>query len=245
MDEAERFRLEVEERIRQNGRNELLRERTDAWLEAADTAKYEYNFTWLGRPIIQYPQDLVALQEIIWRTRPDVIVETGIAHGGSTILYASLLELLGGERKVVAVDHEIRAHNRVALEAHPLFHRVTLVEGSSLDGEIVARVRELTHGRERVMVCLDANHTHAHVLAELELYSPLVRRGNYVIVFDTSIETIRVPDRPDRPWGKGNNPKTAVVEFLRTNDRFAVDERIEHQLLVTSAPGGFLLCIKD
>lgn len=241
------FERDVEQRIAANAGNTALAAAGAAFLEAADAAKYEYNFSWMGRPIIQYPQDVVALQELVWRTRPDVIVETGIAHGGSTMLYASLLALLGGSGHVVSVDVDIRAHNRAAIEAHPMFAagRITLVEGSSIDPEIVVKVRALAAGAPRVMVCLDSNHTHDHVLAELRAYSPLVRRGQYIVVFDTSIETIEGGGYPDRPWGKGDNPMTAVRAFLTENARFTVDRRVADKLVVTSAPDGFLLCVED
>jgi cephalosporin hydroxylase len=243
MNERERFREEVIARVRRNGRDESLRRASSAWLAAADAAKYEYNFSWLGRPIIQYPQDIVALQEIIWRTRPEVIVETGVAHGGSTVLYASMLALLGGDRRVVAVDVEIRPHNGEALDAHPLRDRMILLQGSSTDEAIARRVRELAAGKA-AMVCLDADHRHRHVLAELELYSPLVRPGGYLIVFDTSIEALAPGGCEGRPWGRGDNPRTAVDEFLGRCDRFEIDRAIDDQLMITSAPGGFLRCIK-
>lgn len=241
------FEREVAERIVQNGQNSALQAASATWVELADAAKYEYNFSWMGRPIIQYPQDIVALQEIFWHTQPDLVVETGIAHGGSTVFYASMLALLGGPRRVVSVDIDIRAHNRAALEAHPMFRgdRITLIQGSSIDPAIVAQVTALAAGSPRVLVCLDSNHTHDHVVAELQAYAPLVRKGQYLVVFDTSIETIEGGGYPDRPWGKGNNPKTAVAAFLRENQRFIIDRRIADKLLVTSAPDGFLLCTED
>jgi len=246
MDEIERFQHEVEERLRQNGRNEDLRSKSAEWLVAADAAKYEYNFSWMGRPVIQFPQDLLALQELIWRTRPELIIETGVAHGGCTVFYASMLQLLGGDRRVVGIDIDLRAHNRAVLESHPMFHLITLLEGSSTDARIVSQVRALAEGRPNVLVCLDSNHTHQHVLSELELYSPLVRAGGYVVVFDTSIEQLAPPGGySHRPWGRGNSPRSAVDEFLRRNDRFVVDESLENKLLVTSAPGGFLRCLKS
>jgi cephalosporin hydroxylase len=207
--------------------------------------KYSYNFSWLGRPIIQYPQDIVATQEIIWNTQPDLIIETGIAHGGSLIFYASLLELLGGDGHVIGIDIDIRQHNRVEIERHPMFKRITMIEGSSIDRAVAQRVYDLAQGRRRIMVVLDSNHTHAHVLEELNLYSDLVRKDNYLIVFDTVVEDMPENSFPDRPWGKGNNPKTAVWEFLKTNDRFVIDQEIEQKLLLTVAPDGYLKCVKD
>ncbi len=206
---------------------------------------YSYNFTWLGRPIIQYPQDMIAVQEIIWQVQPNLIVETGIAHGGSLIFSASLLELLGGDGRVVGIDIDIRQHNRIAIEQHPLYKRITMIQGSSVDEDIVEKVRRLAQGKQRVLVILDSNHTHDHVLQELMLYSPLVTAGSYLIVFDTVVDDMPEGSFPDRPWGTDNNPKTAVREFLRQNDRFEVDESIDAKLLITVAPGGYLRCVKD
>jgi len=207
--------------------------------------RYTYNWTWLGRPVIQYPQDLIALQEIVWRQRPDAIVETGIAHGGSAVFFASLMELLGGDRRVIAVDIDIRSQNRAALETHPLAHRIDLIEGSSVDEEVVAKVRAAIGERTNVFVMLDSNHTHAHVREELRLYAPLVRKGGYLVVMDTVVEFMRPDAFPDRPWGKGDNPMTAVREFLASDDRFVVDEEYDRKLLVTVAPGGYLRCVKE
>jgi cephalosporin hydroxylase len=205
--------------------------------------RYSYNFTWLGRPVIQYPQDLVALQEIIWRVKPDVIVETGIAHGGSLVFSASMLELLGGDGEVVGVDIEIRPHNREAIETHPMARRIAMIEGSSVDDDVVAQVRERVAGRERVLVVLDSNHTHEHVARELELYGELVTPGSYLVVMDTVIDDMPAEAFPDRPWGPGNNPKTAVHEFLARSDRFEIDREISDKLLITVAPDGYLKCL--
>jgi cephalosporin hydroxylase len=197
----------------------------------------------MGRPIIQFPQDIVALQEIIWSVKPDVIVETGIAHGGSIIFSASMLELIGNG-EVVGVDIDIREHNRREIENHPMFKRVTMIEGSSVDEKIVERVKSHVEGKERVMVILDSNHTHEHVLAELKLYSPLVTRDSYMVVFDTIVEDMADDHFGDRPWGKGDNPKTAVWEFLKTHNEFEIDKRIQDKLLITVAPDGYLKRIK-
>ena len=207
--------------------------------------KYSYNFSWLGRPIIQYPQDIIATQEIIWQVKPAVIIETGIAHGGSLIFYASMLELLGGDGQVLGIDIDIRAHNRVEIERHPLSNRITMLQGSSIDDQIVQQVHAFARDKQPALVVLDSNHTHDHVSKELEFYAPLVTKGSYLIVFDTVVEDM--PDHffPDRPWGRGNNPKTAVQAFLADNDRFEVDREIEGKLLVTVAPGGYLKCVKD
>ncbi len=206
---------------------------------------YSYNFTWLGRPIIQYPQDMMAVQELIWRTQPDLIIETGIAHGGSLIFSASILELLGGNGHVVGIDIDIRQHNRKAIESHPLFKRITMIQGSSVAADTVTQVRELARDKKQILVILDSHHTHDHVLEELTLYSPLVTKGSYLIVFDTVVEDMPEDSFPDRPWGKGNNPKTAVREFLCRNDRFVIDKGVESKLLITVAPDGYLECIKD
>jgi cephalosporin hydroxylase len=204
--------------------------------------RYSYNFTWLGRPVIQFPQDLVAMQEVIWRARPQVIVETGIAHGGSLIFTASMLEILG-EGKVVGVDIDIRAHNRVAIEEHPIARRIEMIEGSSVDPAIVEQVRSAIGGAERVLVILDSNHTHEHVLAELQLYAPLVTEGSYLIVMDTVVEDMPADAFPDRPWGTGDNPMTAMREFLAGTDRFEIDQEISDKLVLTVAPSGYLRCL--
>jgi len=206
---------------------------------------YSYNFTWLGRPIIQFPQDIIAMQEIIWQVKPDLIVETGIAHGGSLIFYASMLELLGNNGEVLGIDIDIREHNRVEIEKHPMFKRITMLEGSSIDGSIVSQVYDFAKGKENILVCLDSMHTHDHVLKELELYSPLVTKGSYLVVFDTIIEDMPTGFFFDRPWGKGNNPKTAVWEFLRNNKRFEIEKMIENKLLITVSPDGYLKCVKN
>lgn len=208
--------------------------------------KYGYYFTWMGRPIIQHPQDIVALQEIIMEVKPDPIIETGIAHGGSLILSASMLALLditapiaGIEREVVGIDIEIRPHNRAAIEAHPMYHKITMLEGSSTAPDIAEEVRKIAEGHTTIMVLLDSCHTEGHVLGEMELYAPLVSEGSYLVVYDTLVE---FEDKPhtDRPWGKGNNPYTAVQKFLRTHDEFSVDEEIEQKIVITSCPGGWL-----
>lgn len=229
--------------------------------------KYSYNFSWLGRPIIQYPQDMVAMQEIIWRVRPDLVIETGIAHGGSLIFSASMLALLeycdaaaGGTAvdpcrptaRVLGIDIDIRAHNRAAIDAHPLSNRIDMIEGSSVAAETIAQVRRIAAQRRRVLVCLDSNHAHDHVLAELEAYAPLVGEGSYCVVFDTVVEDLPPGTFPDRPWDRGNNPKTAVREYLRRLTEegrcdargaplaFETDREIEGKLLITVAPEGYL-----
>jgi cephalosporin hydroxylase len=206
---------------------------------------YSYNFTWLGRPIIQFPQDIIALQEIIWRVKPDLIVETGIAHGGSLIFSASMLELLGGDGVALGIEIELRAQNRAEIEKHPLFKRIKIIEGSSIDESVAGQVRRAAVGKRQVLVILDSNHTHDHVREELRLYSPLVTKGSYLVVFDTVVEDMPDDFFPNRPWGRGNNPKTAVREFLKGNDRFEIDKDVEGKLLMTVAPDGYLRCVKD
>jgi cephalosporin hydroxylase len=239
------FETEVEERIDANGRNGALRRAAKTFMRESIGPKYSYNFSWLGRPIIQYPQDMVAMQELVWAVQPDLIVETGIAHGGSLIMYASFLELnaaCGGppEALMVGIDIDIRAHNRAAIEAHPMSRRITMIEGSSVDPAVVAQVRDLVAHRQRVLVALDSNHTHEHVLAELEVYGPMTSVGSYCVVFDTVVEDLPQDAFPDRPWGPGNNPGSAVQEYLASHPEFEIDQRVEDKLLVTAAPGGYL-----
>ncbi len=231
--------------IQAMGQDRDLHGLSTAWFQQSNRFEYSYHFTWMGRPIIQFPQDIMALQEIIWRVKPRLIVETGIARGGSLIFHASMLELLQGDGRVLGIDVEIRPHNRRAIEQHPMFKRIVMCEGSSVDPQIVQQAHEMATGRQPVLVVLDSNHTHEHVLAELQAFSPLVRRGSYVVVLDTVIEDLPAGSFPHRPWDKGNNPKTAVHEFLRTNDRFEIDERIEDKLQITVAPQGYLRCVKD
>ncbi|MCU1245618.1 MAG: Cephalosporin hydroxylase, partial [Acidobacteria bacterium] len=216
----------------------------ELWVQLGWVRKYSYGFTCLGRPIIQLPDDMVRIQEAIFQVKPDVIVETGIAHGGSLVFDASMLELLGGDGYVVGIDIDIRAHNRSAIEAHPMAKRIRMIEGSSIDPEIVRQVGAHAAGKGSVMVILDSNHTHEHVLAELQLYAPLVTAGSYCVVFDTSVEDAPEELFLDRPWGKGNNPKTAVWEFLRQNDAFEIDRSMENKALITVAPDGFLRRVK-
>jgi cephalosporin hydroxylase len=245
VDEIEKFYAEVRHNITRQGQDSALKGLTSTWLRETAPYKYSYNFTWLGCPIIQFPQDIVAMQEIIWRVKPDLIIETGIAHGGSLIFYASLLELLGGDGQVLGIDVDIRSHNRVEIEKHPLFKRITMLEGSSVAPETITLVQEFARNKRQVLVGLDSHHTHEHVYRELELYSPLVTKGSYLVVFDTAIEDMPEDFFPDRPWRKGNNPKTAVWEFLKTTDRFEIDEEIQNKLLITVAPDGYLRCVKD
>ena len=239
------FEEEVEARLVRNEVDAELHETGRAFMEASLRAQYSYNFSWLGRPIIQYPQDVLALQEIIWRVQPSVIIETGIAHGGSLIFSASMLELnasCGGpvDATVVGLDIDIRPHNRAAIEAHPLKRRITMLEGSSVAPELVAEVKGLAAGRAPVMVILDSNHTHEHVLAEIEVYGPLTSVGSYCVVLDTIVEDIPAELVGDRPWGVGNSPKSAVHAFLRSHPEFVSDRQIDSKLIVSVGPEGYL-----
>jgi len=241
----ESFQRECDERIKSYAHDEELRQASNSFMNNTIRTKYSYNFSWMGRPIIQYPQDIMAMQEIIWNIKPDLIIETGIAHGGSLIFYASMLELIGGDGVILGIDIDIREHNRREIEKHPMFERITMIEGSSVDLGVVTEVYKHARGKRRVLVALDSLHTHDHVLQELELYSPLVTKGSYCVVFDTIVENLPEIYSTDRPWGRGNNPKTAVWEFLKKNDRFIIDRGIEDKLLITVAPDGYLKCVKD
>ncbi len=243
MDPIKQFEKEREERIADYSKGEEFKKISSDWTEESFRRKYVYNFEWLGRPIIQYPQDMIAMQEIIWKIKPDLIIETGIAHGGSIIYYASLLELIG-KGEVLGIDIDIRSHNKTAIENHPMYKRIKMIQGSSISSEVFNKVREISKDMKTILVCLDAYHTHEHVLKELEMYSELVTKNSYLVVFDTFVEYL--PDELflDRPWKKGNNPKTAVSEFLKNNKNFMIDTSIPLKLLITSAPDGYLKCIK-
>lgn len=245
MDEIEKFEKEKVKRVASYANNSSLKGSASRFMVESTQPKYSYNFSWMGRPIIQYPQDMVALQEIIWEVKPDLIIETGIAHGGSLIFSASMLTLLEScqeieNGKVLGIDIDIREHNRRAIDAHPMSTKITMFEGSSIDDTIIQKVQEFVKSAKRVLVCLDSNHTHEHVLAELQAYSQFVSSGSYCIVFDTVIEDLPENSFPDRPWDKGNNPKTAVREFLKSNDSFEIDKNIENKLLITVASDGYL-----
>jgi Cephalosporin hydroxylase len=237
------FNDEKRNNIRLLGENKSLLDASKQWMMDVSLNKYSYNFTWLGRPIIQFPQDIIAMQEIIWQVKPDLIIETGIAHGGSLVFHASLLEMIG-KGDVIGIDIDIRTHNRVEIENHPMFKRITLIEGSSTDKQIVNKVFEYSKEKTSILVILDSNHTHEHVLEELNLYSSLVTKDSYLIVMDTIIADFPEDYFPDRPWGKDDNPKTAVKEFLRNNERFVIDEMITSKLLITVAPDGYLKCVE-
>lgn len=249
------FEKEVSERIAALEKNGKLKEIASAFMRESILPKYSYNFTWQGRPIIQYPQDVLAMQELIWSIKPDLIIETGIAHGGSLIFSASMLALLDlcdaiesgtavnarvSARKVLGIDIDIRAHNRAAIEAHPMASRIQMIQGSSIDPKIVGEVCDIASAHSRVLVCLDSNHTHEHVLAELEAYAPLTSVGSYCVVFDTVVEHLPKDLAGDRPWGPGDNPMTAVWTYLKAHPEFEIDTSIDHKLLISVAPNGFL-----
>ena len=232
------------ERIKANGSNESLKDSAKAFNDASNSSQYSYNFSWMGRPIIQYPQDMIAMQEIIWQVQPDLIIETGIAHGGSLVYYASLLELIG-KGEVLGIDIDIRKHNRAEIEKHPMFKRITMLEGSSLSEDIVTQTSLIAKGKQNILVVLDSNHTFEHVLRELQLYAPFVSVDSYIVVFDTIVEDLPANYfKEKRPWGIGNNPKTAVFEFLKNNGDFVINEEIDNKLLISVAPQGYLKRIK-
>lgn len=255
MDPISQFHQERQNHLQAYRADQGFQALSQQWLEASMRRRYVYNFDWLGRPIIQYPQDMVAMQDLIWRVRPDLVIETGIAHGGSLVLSASMLAMLdyceaveqgttlnprASRRRVVGVDIDIRPHNRAAIEAHPLAHMIRMVQGSSVDPGTVEQVRALAQGHQRVMVCLDSMHTHDHVLAELNAYAPLTSVGSYCVVFDTFVEDMPDDLFPDRPWSPGNNPQTAVKQWLSNQPGFVVDSDETTRLMVTVAPHGFL-----
>ena len=255
MNPIEQFQQEVKQNIKGLGEDLDLQALSRVWVREISPHKWAYNFSWFGRPAIQFPNDAWAMQELIWQIRPDLIIETGIAHGGSLIFSASMLAQLDmcdaieagvsfnpakSQRKVLGLDIDIREHNRKAIEAHPMASRIQMIQGSSIASEVVEQVRAVAKDYQRVLVCLDSNHTHEHVLAELEAYAPLVSAGSYCVVFDTIVEDMPKSMFPDRPWGPGDNPKTAVWEYLKSHPEFIIDKSIDHKLLISVAPDGYL-----
>jgi cephalosporin hydroxylase len=243
------FQDEVNLRLIDNSKNKELSLSANAFMKSSTLPKYSYNFSWLGRPIIQYPQDIVGMQELIWKIKPDLIIETGIAHGGSLIFSASMLELLDlcdvkskldYPRMVLGIDVDIRKHNKIEIEKHPLSRRIRMIEGSSIDSSVIEEVNVIAKSYKSVLVCLDSNHTEDHVLEELNQYSGLVTVGSYCVVFDTIIEDLPNNTYPDRPWGIGNNPKTAVHKFLEQNKNFEIDRNMDNKLMISVAPNGYL-----
>ncbi len=232
------FEAECQAGIAAQGQDEQLKDLAQDFYNKSAKHKYTYHFSWMGRPIIQLPQDMLAMQEIIWRVKPDLVIECGIAHGGSILYYASLLELQG-HGEVLGIDLDIRPHNREAIEGHPMFKRVSMIQGSSIDPTVVEQVRAIAEGK-KVIVVLDSNHTHEHVLEELRAYAPLVSQGSYCVVMDTVVEDMPEDAFPDRPWGVGDNPKTAVWAYLKETSCFEIDQQMQDKLLITVARDGYL-----
>ncbi len=243
-DDSRIFEIECRDEILAMIEDSALKKAAYELFLKAQKHKYSYHFRWMGLPIIQYPQDVIAMQEVIWNVRPEIIVETGIARGGSLVFYASMLSLLGGARKVIGIDIDIRTQNRCAIDEHPMRPMIDMIESSSVDPDTVANVKSMCEGK-RVVVILDSNHSHDHVLAELEAYSPLVGKDSYLVVMDTIIEDLPKGSFLDRNWDVGDNPKTAIMDFLKTNDRFEIDHQQDAKLLMTVAPSGYLRCTKD
>jgi cephalosporin hydroxylase len=244
MDPIKKFIEERAADIQAMSQDEELKKMSLEWMLKADKYKYTYNFRWLGRPIIKFPNDIVIMQEIIWDVKPDLIIETGIAHGGSIIFSASILELLGGNGQLVAVDVDIRPHNRKEIEHHPMYKRITIFEGDSTSPEIVAKIRDIAQTKSKVMVFLDSLHTHEHVLKEMDLYGPMVSVGSYLVLPDTFIEFFPKGYYANRPWDVGNNPFTALQEFMARNDDFIIDRERSAKLMITEGFDGYLKRIK-
>lgn len=259
MNPHEQFKQEVEKNIKSLSQDNDLHALSRVWVREISRHKWAYNFRWLGRPAIQFPNDAWALQELIWEVKPDLIIETGIAHGGSLIMSASMLALLDmceaiesgalldpkkSKRKVLGLDIDIRQHNREAIEAHAMSSRIQMIQGSSIAPEVIEQVTAVAKNYQCVLVCLDSNHTHDHVLAELEAYAPLTSAGSYCVVMDTLVEDMPKAMFPDRPWGPGDNPKTAVWEYLKTHPEFEIDKNIDYKLLISVAPDGYLKRIR-
>ncbi|AIQ98267.1 cephalosporin hydroxylase family protein [Prochlorococcus sp. MIT 0801] len=249
------FQNEVSENLKKLSSADELKRFSKDWINAAAPYRYTYNFSWLGRPIIQFPNDSWALQEIIWKTKPDLIIETGIAHGGSLIMNASILALMDmseailnnqsldpriSKRKVLGIDIDIRKHNQAMIDSHPMASRIEMIEGSSINPDVVDEVKDFSSEFKNIMVCLDSNHSHEHVLSELNSYAPLVSKGSYCVVFDTVVETMPKDLFLDRPWGPNDNPKTALKEYLSTHKEFVIDLEIDNKLMISSAPNGYL-----
>lgn len=243
MDPIKEFKLFRKKNINALAKNKKFKRLSNDFIIESAKQKYVYDFDWLGRPIIQFPQDIIALQEIIWEIKPDLIIETGIAHGGGLIFYASMLELIG-KGEVLGIDIDIREHNRKEIEKHKMAKRIKMIEGSSIDKNVIKQVSKIVKKHKKIMVCLDSLHTHKHVLAELNLYSKFISEGSYIVAMDTIVESMPKNFYKDRPWNKGDNPATAVKIFLKNHKNFIIDKNIENKLLITSCPGGYLKRIK-
>jgi cephalosporin hydroxylase len=245
MDPISQFKKERAADIAAMAEDKELNQKSIDWMIHADKYKYTYNFSWMGRPIIKFPSDIVATQQIVWDVKPDLIIETGIAHGGSLILSASLLEMMGGEGKVLGIDIDIREHNRKEIEAHPMMKRIEMIEGSSVADNVMDKVRVAASKAKKVMVFLDSLHSHEHVYKELELYAPLVTVGSYLVLPDTFIEYFpKGYYSHNRPWDVGDNPMTAMRAFMQKNDNFEVDRDLCDKLMITEAFDGYLRRIK-
>ncbi len=245
MDEIKKFEEQVKQNLIKLGHDKELHEITKQWVIQSSKDNYVYNFKWMGRPVIQFPQDMVAMQEIIWEVKPDLIIETGIAHGGSLIMNAGYMEMMGiTSGQVLGIDIDIREHNRRQIQEHPMYKRITMFEGSSVSDDIARKVKDFSRSFDKILVSLDSNHSHQHVLKELEIYSDLVSPGSYCVVCDTSIDDYPQIPLGDRPWGAGDNPKTAVDEFLKRNDSFVLDKDIKNKLVISCSGNGYLKRIK-
>lgn len=267
INELEVFKKFVVENVNKLKVDQDLRGLTNIWIREVMQYSYAHNFTWLGRPVIQTPQDIYAIQELIWKIKPDLVIETGIAHGGSLVLCASILAMIelaeayddkslldprNPKRKVIGIDIDIRKHNKDLIKKHPLNGYIEMIEGSSVDLQVIELVKEKSKQFKNIMVMLDSNHTHEHVFRELVAYAPLVTKGSYCIVWDSSVEDLPVGFIKNRPWGKGSNPKTAIFEFLKQlkNNQFElseatlldfeIDKNIESKIMITAATDGFL-----
>lgn len=245
MNPIDDFFAERRKAILNMGKDEEFKEMSLNWILKSNEHKYGYDFTWMGRPIIQFPNDMFIIQELIWQVKPDLIVETGIAHGGSMIFSASMLELIGGDGEVVGIDIDIRKHNRIAIEEHPMMKRISMLEGSSTSEEIINQVYKIAQNKKSIMVFLDSSHTHKHVLEEMNAYGNLVSVGSYMVVFDTCIELFPKGYCNDRPWDVGNNPMTAIQEYLKNNKTFIRDTLVNSKAIITAAPSGYLRRIEE
>lgn len=224
-------------RTRENKNTRELEEIGLKWVKVSAENRLSYEIDWLGVPVIQTPEDLILMQELIFNVRPDFIIETGIGHGGGLIYYASVMELLNKGR-VIGVDIEIREHNRKAIEAHPLYKRIKLIEGDSVSNETIQEVKKTLLPGSNVIVCLDSDHTKPHVFKELQLYHQFVRPGGYVVVFDTNTSKLAELDACDKKY-INNGPKEAIEEFLKTNGDFEIDVSY-NKLYISYSPDGYL-----
>lgn len=243
-DDRAAFAQRVRAKSEALGRDRQVFESAVATLHAADQYDYFYLWSWMGVPIIQLPADIMATQEVIWTTKPDVIIETGVARGGSVLFMASLLELIG-KGTVIGVDIDIRPHNRDSIERHPMARRVVLIEGPSTDPATLAKVKAAIPAGAAVMVVLDSDHGRDHVLAELRTYGPLVTKGCYLVVADTILghfDPEQTPRNRSKVWLKGNEPLSALEAYLKETDRFEVDPVLNGKLILSSSPGGYLRC---